>query len=394
MEGYQQPGVRPFRLLKVAYYFLQREQARRAWFIFAVCVAFASLPFTAKWLEVRQGVIVLAGLAAGAIFLPELNSRLWYLNAKEIRDTIPEHRRRAFYIELIRADCPDNDWAQRWAMLMWRRGVIPLLDAARDSRRIRWDMNYEVSVHLNQEYEIATQKKMMTRVETNIDNERVLPAAVDGLLWVSVCGNEASLLWEFNDERCLSRELVDLPSLDSATWATEIRRWCHVRVQVGPRVITFDPDSVIVVSIENLRIVRWLVPVSQEESDGTPVSCQIEMHFPMEVDFKNFPILFAGYYCPGRTVASFKLYHGQAPRPVLHWRHSEVAQRLPSADEKLSSLNNYFGDDGAGVATWHPERFDTEDRQSVIYRTPPDGLLWPGFGIYFWWEFTTDLVPN
>ena len=147
------------RLLKAGYYFLQREQARRAWFIFAVCVAAASLPFTSRWPELRQGAIVMASLAAGAVFLPELNSRIWRLSAKEIRDTIPEHRRRAFYTELISADCPENQWAQRWAILMWQRGVIPLLDAARDNRRIRWDMSYEVSVHLRQELKVAATRK-------------------------------------------------------------------------------------------------------------------------------------------------------------------------------------------------------------------------------------------
>src|SRR6202034_2732917 len=114
---------------------------------------------------------VMATLAAGAIFLPELNSGLWKLKAKDIRDTIPEHRRRAFYTELISADCPENEWAQRWAVLMWRRGVLPLLDAAQDNRRIRWNMSYEVSVHLGQEVELAGRAELMAQVETLQDDE-------------------------------------------------------------------------------------------------------------------------------------------------------------------------------------------------------------------------------
>src|SRR5205823_5110577 len=126
---------------------------------------------------------------------------LWQLNAKEIRDTIPAHRRRAFYIELIRADCPDDDWAQRWAALMWQWGLLPLLNEARHKRGIRWDMSYEVSVYLNNDLEIAGQLQSMTRVETSIDNERVLPSAPEGMAWVSICGNDESLQSEFDDER-------------------------------------------------------------------------------------------------------------------------------------------------------------------------------------------------
>jgi hypothetical protein len=358
------------RLFKAGYFFLQREQARKAWFIFLACVAVASLPWTARWGELRQAAIVLASLAAGAIFLPELNSGLWHLNAKEIRDTIPEHRRRSFYTELIQADCPEDEWAQRWAILMWRRGVIPLLDAARDNRRIRWNMNYEVSVHLHQEVQIGRTKRKMARVETSLDDERVLPAVTDGLLWVSFAGNDASLLSEFNENSCLIRELVGLPGLSKAAWAAEVRKLCHIRIRIGPRTVVFSPEDVIVVpGGDDVRIVRWLVPVTEDETNGEPLSCQIEMHFPAEIREQNFPALLAGYYCAGRTTVAFKLYHGQGPRPILRY------------------FDEFLSEGGGNVDIWRPERFDTEDRQSVMYRTPPDSLLWPGSGIYFWWEY-------
>src|ERR1700728_4886224 len=40
------------RLLKASYYFLLREQARRAWLIFAACIAFSPLPLAGDWPEV------------------------------------------------------------------------------------------------------------------------------------------------------------------------------------------------------------------------------------------------------------------------------------------------------------------------------------------------------
>ena len=284
------------------------------------CIAISSLPITAHWPEVRQGAIVLAGVAAGAIFIPELNSGLWRLNAREIRDTIPEQRRRAFYTELISADCPEDEWAQRWAILIWKRGIIPLLDAARDNRRIRWDMKYEVSVHLHQEFKIGRRTELMARVETRQDDERVLPVVPDGMLWVGIAGNDASLLSEFNEDKCITRELVVLPGMTKAAWARAVRQLCHVSVRIGPRIISFDQDSIVnVPGDDNLRIVRWMVPVNDDEVAGNPVSFHIETDFPTELLENNFPVLLAGYYCAGRTNLAFRLYHGQGPRPRLRY---------------------------------------------------------------------------
>lgn len=366
------PGKEIARLVKTAYYFIGREQARKAWFIFAASVAVASLPWLSHWPALRQGLIVLASLAAGAVFLPELNSGLWRLNAKQIRNTIPEHRRRAFYTELISADCPEDEWAQRWAKLMWQRGVIPLLDAAQDNRRIRWDMSYEISVHLNQEFKIGRRTELMARVETRQDDERVLPATAAGLLWVSIAGNDASLLSEFNEDGCLSREIVCLPGLSKASWANAVRRLCSISVRIGPKTVAFNSDSIVTIAGgDDVRIVRWLVPVTDEETDGTPVSCQIETHYPTELREHNFPVLLAGYYCAGRTMVGFRLYHGTGDKPGLRY------------------FDEFLSEGGGDVASWRPERFDTQDRQSVTYRTPHDSLLWPGSGIYFWWEPVT-----
>jgi hypothetical protein len=365
------------RRVRGVYIFLTREEARRAWFIFVAGVAFASLPWTTHWHEVQQGAIVLASLAAGAIFMPQLNSGLWRLKAREIRDTIPQHKRREFYPELIRADCSDDEWAQRWATLMWRRGVIPLLDAAHDSRQIHWNVNYDVSVHLAQEVRVGQRRLRMARIETRNDHERIFEPATDNTVWVSVAGNDASLLSEFNADNCLTRELVALPGLDKKTWAEEVRRLCRVRARIGPRLIEFDADSVVTVpGDDDVRIVRWLVPISSEDMNGELVACQTEIHFPAEVRENNFPVVLAGYYCAGRTILSFRLYHGETEKP------------------KLRYFDEFLSEGGGNIAGWKPERFDTEERQSVTYRTQDDSLLWPGSGIYFWWEYSTNEVAD
>lgn len=376
-------GTGSLRLLRRSYRFLQREQARKAWLIFALSVAFAALPWTAHLSGIRQGAIVLASLAAGGIFMPELNSGLWRFKAEEIRDTIPEHKRRAFYTELIKADCPADEWAQRWAVLAWQQGVIPLLQAAQQAGRIHWNVNYQVSVHLGQNVRVGRREQLMAWVETSNDYERILPPG-PGPLWVSIAGNEASLLAEFGEDNCLSRELVALPDLTGKAWASEVRRLCRVQVRIGPRTITFNPDSIVTVpGDEDHRIVRWLIPLTQDEARASStVACQVEIHFPTVLRENKFPVVLAGYYCAERTVLSFKLYHGSGTRPLLRY-----------FDEFLSAGSAGSAVSGASAA-WAPQRFDTSERQSVTYSTSRDSLLWPGSGIYYWWEHDQDEVAD
>jgi hypothetical protein len=357
------------RALRAAYYFLRREQARRAWFIFVVSISLASIPWSAQLYVLRQGAIVMAGIAATAIFMPELSSRLWYLGGNEIRDTIPEHRRRAFYAELLRADCPDEDWAQRWADLVWRRGVVPLLDATQETSRIHWDVTYEVSVHLGLRLNIGGRTQPMARVETRHGYKCLLPALSTDNLWVSVVGNDTSLDSEFEESGCMSRELVRLPGLTKQDWANEVRRLCEVHVTIGTHIVSFVDDNILTVpGPDDVWIVRWLLPKIDDKAVQAPVECQIDIDFPTKVRQNNFPLLLAGYYCAGKTSLSFRFYHNQTRKPALHY------------------YSEFLSEGGRNIAALKPERLDSDERQSVIYRTTEDSLLWPGSGIYCWWE--------
>lgn len=353
------------RATRASYRFLQREQARKSWFIFVVCVAFASIPWTVHWHELRTGSIVLAGVAAGAIFMPELNAGLWRLKSREIKDMIPQHKRRAFYAELIRADCPDKEWAN----LVWSQDVKPLLDAAQDTRRVHWEVTYEVSVRVDCEVHIQGRDQLMAWVETRNEYDCILPNTNNGISWISIAGDEASLKSEFGEPGCLSRELVALPDLTVEGWADEIRRLCGVMVRIGTRSIEFNADDIVTVhGTGKLRVIRWLFPLRQDEMSGSRERIQIEIDFPTKSHRNNFPLLLAGYYCAGRTALSFKFYHGQRDRPTLRY------------------FGEFLSEGGHNIASWKPERLDNPERQAVVYRTPHDSLLWPGSGIYCWWE--------
>lgn len=363
------------RITISVYRFLQREQAHRAWFIFVSCVAFAALPWTAHLTGLRQGAIVLASISAAAIFMPDLSSKLWHLDAHDIREMVPLHRRRAFYAQLIRADCPEEEWADRWAKLVWRQGVMPLLDAAQDTSRIHWDVRYEASVHLGVLLNIGGRVQQMARVETRHDFDCLLPGTNNGELWVSVAGNDASLRSEYNEKGCLSRELVRLPGLSKQRWVEEVRRLCDVRVEIGEngengsRSIEFSEEDVVeVTGDDDPWIVRWLLPGTRLTSGVVRVPWQIEIDFPTKVRENNFPLLLAGYYCAGKTSLSFRFYHNNRKRPTLRY------------------FGEFLSEGGSNVVGWKPDAHRSDERQSVTYRTRQDSLLWPGSGIYCWWE--------
>jgi hypothetical protein len=357
------------RMVKAAVYFLSRKQARRAWLIFAASIAVASIPWTTHVSLLRQGAIVMAGIAATAVFMPELSSQLWNLGGDEIRDMIPENRRRAFHAQLVKADCPNEDWGRRWADLVWTQGVVPLLDAAHETSRIHWDVTYEVAVHLGLRLNIGGRTQTMARVETRHSYECLLPALATDNLWVSVVGNAVSLHAEFDEVGCLSRELVRLPGLEKQAWADEVRRQCNIRVKIGQYIVDFAEDNVVtLLGDDNTWIVRWMLPKMSSDLVNVPVTFDIDIDFPTKVRENNFPLLLAGYYCAGRTSLAFRFYHNQIQKPRLRY------------------FSEFLSEGGTNVAAWKPEWLDTRDRQTVVYRTPPDSLLWPGSGIYCWWE--------
>src|SRR5262245_52805217 len=66
---------------------LTRSKARVAWVLIVLCsVLYASVSEE----TVRQMTLVLASVAAAAIFLPELSSDLWNMHSDEIQKTVPE----------------------------------------------------------------------------------------------------------------------------------------------------------------------------------------------------------------------------------------------------------------------------------------------------------------
>ena len=159
----------------------------------------------------------------------------------------------------------------------------------------------------------------------------------------TVCSGSASPVTTHHYSRnstktAVFRENWSLLSKTKAAWRKCGCDMCHVSVRIGPRRVVFNADSIVTVpGDDDLRIVRWMVPVNEDEMDGNPVTCQIETDFPTEFA-KKLPVLLAGYYCAGKTNVVFRLYRGQGPKPILRY------------------FDEFLSEGGGNVTAWRPEK--------------------------------------
>ena len=94
---------------------LTRQRARAAIFLAVITILLYALVPDLSFLSasyqdpVRQFLLILTSVAAGALFLPELSSDLWSLTPNEVRNLIPDDRRRSLAKALIAADSADAE---------------------------------------------------------------------------------------------------------------------------------------------------------------------------------------------------------------------------------------------------------------------------------------------
>jgi hypothetical protein len=282
--------------LRRLYKHLTRTTARSAWAIVLVCgVVF----FAAPWRTTDEFALVLAGVAAGAIFLPDLTARLWQMSAADVRDTIPLHQREKLQRELISSQVELDGWTD----YVWRQGLNPLMQAGSDSQAVRRDVSYRIDVRLRQDVAISRGSVVMNRVRTEFGSDRLLPSGVTRC-FVSFARNSDALLAQYSDPACIGRELVSLPSIvgneSHETWQQEVLRTCEVLVGVdGAPVRLKDVEC-------DGPVVRWLLPVSPDHLDRW-VRVTVITEFLDEVESRSFPVIFGHYYCVDATHITFNL---------------------------------------------------------------------------------------
>ncbi|MFL6129001.1 MAG: hypothetical protein ACJ73E_08035 [Mycobacteriales bacterium] len=308
----------------------------------------------------QQFALVLASVAAGAIFLPELSSNLWTMSSQQVQQLVPEERRRRLAQALIGAESDDAEWNE----LVYSQALVPLLTAGRQSYLVVRNMNYSVQVHLNQRATVGGTSITFHSVETSANSERVLPpAGADGSYWISVARSERALAEEFKLIGCLARELVPLDGLIGSDWAEAMKALCRVFVSIDGQVQDVKPDEF---SSSLPDVVRWRFKPEIDAAERR-VPVQATFDFPVRSSESRFPVIFAGYYCAGSTVINLKVYNGGGPLAL--------------------SCDSFFGR-GPGL---HRDGNQVVEMQGTLcqqlsFSTGRESILWPGSGLVFSWS--------
>ncbi|GAA5084288.1 hypothetical protein [Nocardia iowensis] len=331
---------------------LTRTRARAGWALTAASL----LAYVASGNNegLRQFWLVLTGVAAGAIFLPERDESIWRMTSAQVRAMVPEYRISALQRLLISARCDSTQWAD----VVWQRGLEPLLKAGSKAELVIWDAKYDISIHL---VERRCGDLDVYRVDTLSRARRALPEATSRKYWVSVARTKEALQVEYQFSNCLTRELVMMPGVDPSAWRAAVAGFCLVRMWVDGVAAPVHVDN-----SEGLSdVVRWYIDIPEEQQTSTAVPYTLQFDFPIPSDERTFPVLFNGYYSAGA---------------------SEVTLRIddPSGTSELSyehflayGLGAYVGEFSRSVDSTHS--------QQISFATPRDSLLWPGSGIVFHW---------
>ncbi|MBV9012927.1 MAG: hypothetical protein JO272_12915 [Pseudonocardiales bacterium] len=276
---------------------LTRSKARVGWILIFLC---GTLYAFVDQEAVRQMALVLASVSAGAIFLPELSSDLWTMRADEIRKTVPEKRVAELQKELLVAATNSPDWSP----FVWSEALSPMLSAVREPLQVQWYLTYDIRVYLDQVVEFAGERLTIHRLDSLCRSERLLPVGSNSRIWVSLARTHDALMNEFGSSGCLLREQVELPDVPVEKWRDAILQLCYVSVTINGQAVPLEVSVV-----DNLDVVRWETNISDDGFGGERVPVTVSVSFPLSQNVTKFPIIFASYYCVGRTEISFSVYH-------------------------------------------------------------------------------------
>lgn len=347
---------------------ITRTTARNALWLTAISIVLYAvvrrIPYEPIADPIGQILLIMAGVAAGAVFLPELSDGLWSLTASQVRQLIPGHKRTKLSRVLIAAESDDEDWNE----LVYNEALVPLVKASVDKHEYVKNMTYSVQAHLNEVATIAGRDLRYHSIETQSRSERVLPPhGADGTYWVSVARTDAALKSEFATAACLAREVVSLEDddghlLTGDDWRKAMEELCAVSVTVNGEVQELRIEAGLEGEVD---VLRWKFRPDTLEG-GVRVPIYIGFDFPIRTTEDRFPVYFKGFYCAGATVVSMKVFNLPANADLrcdTFFAHGLKTHRHRNEDEMQGLLC-----------------------KQRSFSTGRDSILWPGSGVIFDWH--------
>ena len=123
---------------------------------------------------VRQFALIMASVAAGAIFLPEISSNLWTIEATDVNRLIPDSQVSQLQESLVRAQIAEPAWADR----VLDSALRPLLAVSKAPHKVLGNFAYEANIHTDVQVRVLGEARVMHRVEASLRAARVLPGLI------------------------------------------------------------------------------------------------------------------------------------------------------------------------------------------------------------------------
>jgi hypothetical protein len=312
---------------------------------------------------VRQGALIVASVALGAVFLPELSSNLWTIRSQDVRGLIPDEKVKSLQRALVDAQAGEEVWSDA----VVDSSLEPLIGA--EPHLVVQNLTYSISIHPKTRLLIDGEYREFLGIETTLRAMRLLPVhAQRNVYWVALARDPAALQEEFAVLGCLSREVASIdPTLSDDDWRRIAQQCCAARVVVDGVSIsaTLDAPSE-ELKTGNPRVVRWyFISTDLAKAVLRRQNVTVAFDFVDECSSTHFPIIFSAYYLIGGVQIVFRVYD-QANEYSIGYE-SFLAFALPrGVDEQIISK--------PGLCT------------QLTVAARDDALIWPGSGVHVWWQ--------
>ncbi len=343
---------------------LTRSRAQMGWALALIGILLFGL-YPSGWLwsdPFKQLCLIVASVALGAIFLPDITSSLWGLKAEDVKDLVPEAKVRTLQATLVESQVNEA----RWASHITHSGLFPLIEAGKQPALVMHNVLYSANIRLSSSS--AGTGSSFNYVETRLTAERVIPRiADDERYYVAVARDEASLQGEFDQPGCLLRDVVDTDKLASDDeWKRVVSSSVTVELVMDGLTLKgqFEPvEATTGRAARSLRAYFDSEGLRFRQRGAERRLVTVNLDYPLNSKVDRFVALFGGYYSLGTTQVDVRLSGPPAAQINLNYQ--------------------LFFSHSLGMRDTSAQCTTSNHAAHLVVTTPAETLLWPGSGVVF-----------